>query len=253
MMVKLSVVIITFNEEANIERCIESILEIADEICVVDSFSTDNTKEICEKYGAKFYTHVFVGHIEQKNYAAQMASNDYLLSLDADEVLSDVLLNEIKQVKQHFNVDGYSFNRLNNYCGKWIHYSGWYPDRKLRLWDRRKGKWGGVNPHDKLELATGSTEGFLKGDLLHYTYRTIQDHISQANKFSSISADKAFKKGRRSNILKTIINPFWRFIRNYFFKFGFLDGYYGFVDCIINSHENFLKYAKMMELQKKNS
>jgi glycosyltransferase involved in cell wall biosynthesis len=252
MMVKISVVIITYNEEVNIGRCIDSVLEIADEICVVDSFSTDRTKEICEGYGVNFHTHVFEGHIEQKNYAAELALHNHLLSLDADEALSEELIKELKRVKQNFKADGYSFNRLNNYCGKWIHYSGWYPDRKLRLWDRRKGKWGGVNPHDRLELDAASIQGFLKGDLLHYTYRTIHDHIMQANKFSTISATMAYKKGRKASVLNTIVNPFWRFLRNYFFKFGFLDGYYGFVVCLINSHENFLKYAKMMELQKKN-
>jgi glycosyltransferase involved in cell wall biosynthesis len=248
---KLSVVIITFNEEKNIGRCIESVLEIADEILVVDSFSTDKTQQICLEYDVKFITHPFEGYIEQKNYAASLATYDYVLSLDADEALSVELRNNIKLIIQHFAFDGYTFNRLNNYCGKWIFHSGWYPDRKLRLWNRKKGKWGGENPHDRFELEVNGTETFLKGNLLHYSYSSISDHIAQANKFSTISAINSIKKGRKVRVIQALVNPFWRFVRNYFFKLGFLDGYYGFVVCIINSHENFLKYVKMIELQKK--
>ncbi len=248
-MIKLSVVIVTFNEEINIARCIESVISIADEILVVDSFSTDKTNEICKGFQVRFETHAFEGHIQQKNYAATIASYDQILSLDADEAVSKELLEELQKVKENFSADGYAFNRLNNYCGHWIHHSGWYPDRKLRLWDRRKGKWGGENPHDRLELESGSKIEFLKGDLLHYSYYSIQEHLAQANKFSSIGASSAILRGRKSNLLKVVFFPLWRFFRHYFLQLGFLDGYYGFVVCAIVSHENFLKYVKMMELQ----
>lgn len=249
-MIKLSVVIITFNEEKNIARCLESVISIADEILVVDSFSTDKTKEICESFNVRFETNAFEGHIQQKNYAASIANYDFILSLDADEALSKELLSELQKVKEKFSADGYCFNRLNNYCGNWIKHCGWYPDQKLRLWDRRKGKWGGENPHDRFELKPGSKIEFLKGDLLHYTYYSIQDHVAQANKFSGIGASSAILRGRKSNVLKVVFVPFWRFFRHYFIQLGFLDGYYGLVICMIISHENFLKYAKMIELQK---
>jgi len=248
-MIKLSVVIITLNEERNIARCLKSVLSIADEILVIDSFSKDETCNICRSYGARILEHKFNNYTEQKNFAAQAAQYNHILSIDADEELSDVLIKEIQRVKSDFQADGYRFNRLNNYCGKWIHHSGWYPDRKLRLYDRTKGSWEGLYIHEKIELRQGSIVGFLKGDLLHYTYYTIQEHIAQANKFSGIGASSAISKGRKSNLLKVILFPFWRFLKNYFIRLGFLDGYYGLVVCLIISHENFLKYAKMIELQ----
>lgn len=249
-MIKLSVVVITFNEEKNIARCIESVKDIADEILIVDSFSKDNTKSICENYGVRFVEHPFEGHIQQKNYAASLAQNDYVLSLDADEQLSDKLKQSIIEVKENCTADGYEFNRLNNYCGTWIKHSGWYPDTKLRLWNRNKGAWGGENPHDKYIMEEGCVIKKLKGDLLHYSYYSVFDHISQVNKFSEIGAQESFRKGRKMSILKIIIFPFWKFIKNYIFKGGFLDGYKGFVICMITTHETFIKYVKLRELNK---
>ncbi|MBT8332765.1 MAG: glycosyltransferase family 2 protein, partial [Deltaproteobacteria bacterium] len=139
--VKISAVIITYNEERNIGRCLDSVREVADEIVVVDSYSTDKTKEICHSMNVKFLQHHFEGHIEQKNYAVSCASCGQVLSLDADEVLSEKLQQSILAAKQSWRFDGYSFNRLTNYWGKWNRHSGWYPDTKLRLWDRSKGRW----------------------------------------------------------------------------------------------------------------
>jgi hypothetical protein len=147
--------------------------------------------------------------------------------------------------------DGYYFNRLNNYCGKWIKHCGWYPDRKLRLWDSRKGKWTGINPHDKYELNQGSVENFLEGDLLHYSYYTIYQHVEQANKFSEIQAKDYFNNGKSTNIFDILIRPAWKFLRCYIINAGFLDGFYGFVICMITAHSTFLKYAKLRQLIKK--
>ena len=148
-MPKLSVVIITFNEEKNIARCIESVKEIADEIVVLDSFSKDKTKEICESHGIKFYEHAFDGHIQQKNRAITYASYPHILSLDADEALDETLKKSIIEIKNNWTHDGYYMNRLTNYCGHWVKHCNWYPDTKMRLWDSRKGCWTGINPHDK--------------------------------------------------------------------------------------------------------
>jgi glycosyltransferase involved in cell wall biosynthesis len=249
-MIKLSVVIITLNEEKNIARCIKSVAPIADEVLVVDSYSSDNTKTICHELGVTFVEHPFDNFVAQKNFADQSAQYNHILSIDADEELSEELLASIKKVKENFAADAYEFNRLNNYCGKWIKHSGWYPDRKLRLYDRTKGRWGGVKIHEKIEMQAGTTTAFLKGNLLHYSYTSIQDHISQANRFSTLGAESSINKGRKANLIKVVLFPFWRFIRNYLLKLGFLDGYYGFVVCLIISHENFLKYVKMLELQK---
>ncbi len=157
MEVRISAVIITFNEERNIGRCLESLVGVADEIVVVDSYSTDRTEEICKSFDAKFIRHRFFGHIEQKNWAILQASSPYILSLDADETLSDELRKSILQVKKDWTHDGYNFNRLTNYCGKWIRHTSWYPARKLRLWDSRKGHWGGYNPHDRFLLTEKSS------------------------------------------------------------------------------------------------
>jgi glycosyltransferase involved in cell wall biosynthesis len=252
-MIGLSAVIITFNEEKNIDRCLASLHGIADEIIVVDSFSTDRTKEICAKYGVKFFEHKFEGHIQQKNHAASLATFDHILSIDADEALSEELKNEIKRVKSDWKNDGYYVNRLTNYCGKWIRHCGWYPDRKLRLFKKDKGKWAGFNPHDKLELHDASNTSRLDGDLLHYSYYTIEDHISQVNKFTTIGAEVAWTHGERSNIVKIIFKPGIRFLRDYIFHLGFLDGFYGFVICRISSDATFVKYVKLYRLQKAKS
>ena len=252
-MIRLSVVIITFNEERNIERCIRSVQEVADEVIVVDSFSTDQTESICKKYGVRFIRHPFEGHIEQKNFAISQASFQHILSLDADEALSEKLKASILNLKQNWKQGAYNMNRLTNYCGKWIKHGGWYPDRKIRLFEKGKGKWGGQNPHDKFLPDNPQQVGFVEGDLLHYSYYSIEGHIMQINKFTEIGAQSAHRAGIHSNILKLIFNPAFKFVRDYFLKLGFLDGYYGYVISRISAHATFLKYAKLRELDKKSS
>ena len=252
-MISLSVVVITYNEERNIARCLESVKEIADEIVVVDSFSKDRTVEICESFGAKVVQHRFEGHIEQKNFAIMQARFPHLLSIDADEALSEKLRTSILEAKANWNHDGFMVNRLTNYCGAWIRHSGWYPDRKLRLFDSRKGRWTGVNPHDRYELHDpASAVGVLDGDLLHYSYYSISDHLKQVDYFTEISAQVLFKQGRKASLLRLLAAPIFRFVRDYIIKLGFLDGYYGFVICTISCHAVFLKYAKLNQLHKDN-
>jgi len=249
-MPKLSVVIITFNEERNIGRCLESVKDIADEIVVVDSFSTDKTREICESYGVKFIEHTFEGHIKQKNFAISQANYTHQLSLDADEALSEKLKAEILKIKDNWDAYAYRMNRLSNYCGKWIRHSGWYPDTKLRLYNSVKGQWAGMDPHDRYEMEPKSSIGKLKGDILHYTYYSIDEHILQANKFSSIAANELVSKGKTIYFFKIILNPIAKFIRNYVLNLGFLDGFYGFIICQITANETFLKYIKAWQMRK---
>jgi glycosyltransferase involved in cell wall biosynthesis len=249
IMIKLSVVIITYNEDRNIDRCLKSVMDIADEIVVVDSHSTDNTKQICKKYGVRFFEHKFEGYIRQKNYAADQATFPHQLSLDADEALSDELKNEIKMIKANWNCDGYRMNRLANYCGKWIRHCGWYPDTKLRLYDSTKGRWQGVYIHEKFEMIPGSTVGFLHGDILHYTYYTVDEHLRQADKFSTLAARELRTLGKPVYFFMVISNPVAKFIRNYLFHLGFLDGYYGFRICWISAGETFKKYSKALQLK----
>ena len=249
--IKISAVIITYNEEKNIGRCLDSVRAVADEIVVVDSYSTDKTEEICRRMNVQFRQHPFEGHIEQKNYAVSCAGYEQVLSLDADEVLSEKSIQSIQAAKQSWQFDGYSFNRLTNYCGKWIRYSGWYPDTKLRMWDKRNGRWGGVNPHDRVMLDEQSRVCHLPGDLYHYSYHSIQDHVDQINSFSEIAARAAYAEGRRANLLLDILmNPLLTFIKKYFLKLGILDGYQGFMIAIHTAYGKFLKYIKLRELEK---
>lgn len=248
---KLSVVIITYNEEHNIGRCLDSIEGIADDVVVLDSFSTDKTEEICKAKGARFFQHAFDGHIEQKNRAITHAAYPHVLSLDADEALSDELKRSIVEVKNNWTHDGYYLNRLTNYCGKWIRHSGWYPDKKLRLWDSRKGEWRGTNPHDKYELFEGNKNTTnLKGDILHYSFYSIDDHVKQADYFSTIAAQARFAKGEKTNFLLLSTALQVKFTKHYFLKLGFLDGFYGFVIAMISGYTVFLKHAKLRELWK---
>ncbi len=249
-MKKLSVVIITFNEEKNIERCLNSVKEVADEIIVLDSFSTDKTAEICKKYGVKFFQHKFDGYTSQKNRAITFSDNNFVLSLDADEVLSEKLINSIKQIPENPPFDAYNFNRLNIYCGKPIKHTSWYPDRKIRLWNKNKGKWQGDKIHEIVKVEQQAKIGFLKGNLLHYSYNTIEEHIAQANKFSTVRAEEYFKNNKPLLLLKAVFAPQYHFVRNYFFKLGFLEGYYGFIISAIIAFEVFLKYIKAFHLSK---
>lgn len=247
-MIQLSVVIITLNEEKNIGRCIDSVKEIADEILVIDSFSTDKTREICEKKGARFIENSWGGYIDQKNYANKKASFPYIFSIDADEALSDELKASILKVKKVWQYDGYEMNRITNYCGKWIKHCGWYPDKKLRLFDKRKAKWTGHKIHEYVEMPKDATTSFLKGDLFHYSYYSISEHMNQANHFSDLAAEALFEKGKKVNSIKLFFSPISRFIRDYFLKLGILDGFYGFVICQISAHATYLKYVKLKQL-----
>jgi glycosyltransferase involved in cell wall biosynthesis len=250
---KISLVIITFNEETNIARCIDSAAGLVDEVVVVDSFSTDKTKEICLSRGVLFIENKFEGHIEQKNFAIWQASNDWILSLDADEALSDELKKAIITFAANPVADACEMNRLTNYCGKWIKHTDWYPDRKIRLFNRQKAAWGGVNPHDLVIPQAEIQVLHLRGDILHYSYTSIRQHINQFNFFTEIGAKEAFEKGKRATLPKILFSPVWKFFQSYVIRLGFLDGYYGFVVCAISAFATFTKYLKMKELQKEKS
>lgn len=249
-MTPLSVVIITFNEEKNIGRCINSVQTVADEIVVLDSNSTDRTITIAAQKGAAIYQEPFLGYIEQKNKALTLAKNNFILSLDADEALDPVLQASILHEKKNGFGKAYSINRCTNYCGRFIRHGTWYPDKKLRLVDKTIANWGGDNPHDRLELTEPQIMQHLKGDILHYSYTTLEEHTTQNNKFSSISATALYNRGKRTSIFKILINPWWAFIKGYFLRLGFLDGFYGFVIAKNIAHLTFLKHVKLYQKQK---
>ncbi|MDI3318465.1 glycosyltransferase family 2 protein [Pinibacter soli] len=247
----LSVVVITYNEEHNIARCLDSVKAIADEIVVLDSFSNDATKTIALKMGAKVYEQAFLGYVEQKNKALEYAENNYVLSLDADEVLDETLIQAIKALNKNYEkADVYNMNRCTQYCGKFIRHGAWYPNRRVRLFNKKIAKWGGINPHDVVVFDSANVrKQYLKGDILHYSYNNLEEHIIQNNRFSTISAMSYFKLGRKSGWIKMSVNPFWAFINSYFVRMGFLDGYFGYVIAKNIASLTFMKYYKLYALQ----
>ncbi len=248
-MVSLSAVVITFNEERNIGRCLDSLAGVADEIVVIDSYSTDRTEEICREKGVRFIKHVFAGHIEQKNFAVAQAKFGFILSLDADEALDRALIHSILKLKKNWTCGGYYVNRLTNYCGRWIRYCGWYPDRKLRLWKNKSGEWRGINPHDKFELFDGDNgTGRVEGNLLHYSFYTEEEHLKQIEYFTDISSKALFEKGKRGGVVKLNLSPLAKFIDSYFLKLGFLDGAEGYKICRNSAMATRLKYRKLKNL-----
>lgn len=245
---KLSAVIITYNEARNIKRCIASLNDVADEIVVVDSFSTDATPSICKGFGVQFHQREWKGYSKQKNYGNGLASNDWILSIDADESLSDELRDAILKEKASGKGWNYSFNRRTIYCGKWIKHCGWYPDTKIRMFNRTEDDWSG-DVHEVLSVDT-STVKKLNGDLLHYSYHSISDHVHRTDKYSSLGAMELFAKGKKASMFKVLFNPWFKFNRMYFLQLGVLDGVEGLVISMITAYGTFLKYAKLLFLQR---
>ncbi|MBN4066054.1 glycosyltransferase family 2 protein [Candidatus Amoebophilus asiaticus] len=250
-MAKISAVIITFNEERNISRCIESVMRVADEVLVVDSFSSDNTKAICEALKVRFVQNQWEGYSRQKNYGNSIASHDYILSLDADEVLSEELINSI--IREKANLEGaYQFNRLNNYCGKWIKHCGWYPDKKLRLFKRDEAHWKGDYVHETIQLKSGTKIKHLHGDLYHFSFSSVNDHLMRINKYATLAGKELSAKNNAIILsLKMIFSPPVKFINSYFINLGFLDGYFGIMICTLVSYEVFTKNLRAILLKVK--
>jgi len=202
---QISVTIITFNEASNIQRCLQSVASIADEIIVLDSYSTDQTAEIASQCGATVISQKFLGHIEQKNLAISYANHDYILSIDADEALDEQLASEILAIKKTDNpAQAYWLNRFNNYCGQWIRFGAWCSDKKIRIFNKHFGTWGGINPHDRIVLSESVQPETLKGNLLHWSYNSITEHQNKVNKYAEIAALAYLKTGKKSSAFKIL-------------------------------------------------
>jgi glycosyltransferase involved in cell wall biosynthesis len=239
----LSVVIITFNEEKNIFRCLNSIKGLTDDIIIVDSFSTDKTAEICSNFDVKFIQRKWEGYSQTKNFANSQAKYDWILSLDADEELSNELRESIDNLKLNNALSFYSFNRMTNYCGSWVKHSNWYPDKKLRLFNKNTSEWKGLI-HEELSIPQGITIKHINQDILHYSYYTREDHLKQIDKFTSIASDDLFKKGKKPASYKLIVNAIAKFIGHYFLHLGFLDGKAGWNIAWLSAYATYLKYKK---------
>lgn len=239
---KITATIISLNEERNIARAIES-LRCCDEIVVVDSGSTDRTVEIACGLGARVVEGLWPGYAQQKNRAAELATHDWILSLDADEALSEALEAEIWQLKKNGPAcDAYTMPRLAQYLGRWILHSGWYPDRKVRLYDRRKARWVGEFVHESVEVK-GSV-GHLDANLLHFTCDSLAEHLKTLDHYTTLAAEELVVQRKRIGFGHLILDAPWTFIRSYILKRGFLDGMEGLAIAYMAAFYTFLKYAK---------
>jgi len=240
--VKISATIITLNEERNLPRAIES-LRCADEIVVMDSGSIDRTVEIAQKLGARVIEGPWPGYANQKNRAAEEATHDWILSLDADESLSEALEGEIWQLKKNGpQCDAYTMPRMAQYLGRWIRHSGWYPDRKIRLYDRRKARWVGAFVHESVKV--DGTVGHFESNLLHFTCNSLSEHLKTMDRYTTLAAEQMLSQGEKVTWARLVLEPPWTFFRTYVVKLGFLDGVEGLAIANMAAVYNFLKYAK---------
>ncbi len=246
---RISACIITFNEEDRIRECIES-LAFCDEVVVVDSHSVDETRRIAADCGARVIERDWPGHVAQKEFTIRQAEHDWVLCLDADERIDDDLRGEILALRDAGfpGKAGWRMPRLSFYMGEWVRHGTWRPDWNLRLFDRRRGYWGGNNPHDRVEL--DGPMGTLKGQILHYPYRTLAEHLSTMDKYTTTMAQGLDARGKRAHVLNVIVNPWVRFVKYYFLKRGFLDGWRGLVMAYLAAQYVRTKYIKLMVLQR---
>src|SRR5215471_1081071 len=239
---KITATIITLNEERNIARAIES-LRCCDEIVVLDSGSADRTVELAEKLGARCFESPWRGYAGQKNWAADQASNDWILSIDADEALSEALEGEIWSLKKTGpKHDAYTMPRLAQYMGRWILHSGWYPDRKVRLYHRTKAKWVGSFVHESVQVE--GRVGHLDANLLHFTCESLSEHLKTMDRYTTLAAEELVSHKTPIHLRHLILDPAWTFTRTYFLQRGFLDGLEGLTIAYMAALYTFLKYAK---------
>jgi len=239
---KITATIITLNEERNIARAMES-LRCCDQVVVLDSGSVDRTVELAAKLGAAVVEQSWPGYASQKNRAADYAEHDWILSLDADEALSEALEGEIWNLKKHGPAfDAYTVPRLAKYMGRWILHSGWYPDRKVRLYNRHKAKWVGDFVHESVKVE--GRVGHLESNLLHFTCDSLSEHLRTMDRYTTLAAEELVARKTRIGLSKLIVDPAWTFLRSYVLQRGFLDGLEGLTIAHMAAIYTFLKYAK---------
>jgi glycosyltransferase involved in cell wall biosynthesis len=246
---KISLCIITLNEEANLRRCLASVALVVDEIVVVDSGSVDGTESVAREFGARWVHQDWLGYVKQKNHALSLASHDWILSLDADEALSADLFTElllVKEVRFPEGIIGFSFPRCVLYEDKWIRRGDWYPDRLVRLFKSGMGKFAGGKVHERLELKGKVQE--LEGELEHHSFRDVADHWARCETYARLWAEMKFEEGQKAHRLDGPIHAAIRWVRGYLFRGGFLDGAQGWQIARLNSREVNLKYQLLRQM-----
>jgi len=249
MIETLAVTVITCNEESNIRGALESVAW-ADEIIIVDSGSKDGTLRVCREFTEKIYHRDWTGFVDQKNFAVDQASHDWIFSLDADERASVKLQEQIRHLRQSgFLAEGYRMPRVAQFMGRWIRHGDWYPDYQLRLFDRRKGRWQGGRVHESIRIK--GTPDYLDGEILHFTYPDLSAYLRRLDLYSSLAAADYQSKGRRATPLALLANPVAAFVRGYLLKRGFLDGAPGLMVAVMAAVSVYFKYAKLFEIQRR--
>ncbi|MCA8941384.1 MAG: glycosyltransferase family 2 protein [Planctomycetes bacterium] len=245
----ISACVIAFEEEDRIEDCVRS-LEFCDEILVIDSGSRDRTRELAAAAGADVRVNApFPGHREQKQLAVDAARHDWVLCLDADERVTEELRDEILRLRERdVGADAYEMSRRNHYLGRVVRRGLFWPDRKVRLFDRRRARWGGTNPHDRVELGPGARLGRLEGAIEHLSYRDLRHHLRTIDSFTRISAQALRDEGRRGSVLDLLIRPPSVFVKSLVLKRGFLDGWRGFLIAAMAFYYDWLKYWRLLRL-----
>lgn len=252
----ISAVIITYNEERIIARSIDSLKSVVDEVIVIDSFSTDRTIEICKEKGAVVLQNKFEGYKTQKHFATTKAKHEWILSIDADEVLSNELINSLLKWRknqkysndlssQSLQTAGYFVSRRTDFCGTWVNYGGWYPDKKLRFFNRNLGQWSGRNVHEFVKIKEGFSTSSLKGDLLHYSINEPAELLRKLFTYSEMGARFMNEEGRSTSFIEAIYKSSFRWLRQTIFQLGFLDGMLGLKIAKQNTLATYWKYRRL--------
>ncbi len=248
---KFSAVIIAHNEERHIERCLKSVLPVADEIVVVvNADSTDKTESICRQHNAQVMVKPFVGYGLQKQFAANAAVHDWIISLDADEALNETLQQEILQLKKTAAADAYTVNIKNFYCGKWMRFAGINSTKRLRVFNRKKGNWNDAPVHENICMSADAAVEHLKGSIMHIAFESKAEHLAKSNLYSALSAKALSTKSTFHLVWKMLLNPPTKFLVHYVFKLGFVEGAQGFQYAWLKSRETFLKYERAWKFKR---
>jgi (heptosyl)LPS beta-1,4-glucosyltransferase len=248
---RISAVVITKNEAHNVERCLRSLAPVADEIVVVDDASTDGTRELCERLGARVVTQPWLGYGPQKNLGNGLATHEYVLSVDADEVVDEALQRSVLAEKRRGLAGSYAVARLNWYYGRFLRHGFEYPDARIRLFPRSAAAWDDRQVHEGLVFSRRLPTRRLEGHLLHYAYRTVEEHVAKANRYTTLAAQDAYARGVKVSLARVVLSPLVTFLRSYLWKRGFLDGLHGFALAALHANGTLLKYVKLWRLHRR--